>query len=118
MGDKVKNQNGEVKEERRKDDDVGAEGDDTTDDEGGVDTPPPQDRDDHDDHHPDGEGNYEVEQIVDMECKRRWKCPVKFRVRWLGYGEKDDTWLPASDLSCDDLINEFLEISGRTSEYK
>lgn len=53
-----------------------------------------------------------------MECQRRWKCPVKFRVRWLGYGEKDDTWLPASELSCDDLINEFLEISGRTSEYK
>ncbi|XP_045613355.2 ABC transporter F family member 4-like isoform X2 [Procambarus clarkii] len=174
MGDKGKNQNGEVSEERRKDEDVGAEGDETTDDEGGVDTPPPQDRDE-DDEHPDGEGNYEedtdeskphkrkpteegevplseeefegfdsqkaakagsrskkrkveekqkeddqneVEQIVDMECKRRWKCPVKFRVRWLGYGEKDDTWLPASELSCDDLINEFLEISGRTSEYK
>lgn len=53
-----------------------------------------------------------------MECQRRWKCPVKFRVRWLGYGEKDDTWLSASELSCDDLIDEFLEISGRTSEYK
>lgn len=55
---------------------------------------------------------------MDMECQRRWKCPVKFRVRWVGYGEKDDTWLPASELSCDDLIKEFLEISGRTSEYR
>ncbi|MPC60003.1 Heterochromatin protein 1 [Portunus trituberculatus] len=53
-----------------------------------------------------------------MECRRRWKCPVKFRVRWVGYSEKDDTWLPASELNCEDLINEFLEISGRTFEYK
>lgn len=60
----------------------------------------------------------QVEQIVDMECQRRWKCPVKFRVRWAGYSEKDDTWLPASELSCEDLIKEFLEISGRSSEYK
>ena len=60
----------------------------------------------------------QVEQIVDMECRRRWKCPVKFRVRWVGYSEKDDTWLPASELNCEDLINEFLEISGRTFEYK
>lgn len=117
MGDKDKKQNGEAADNPRKDEDVGAEGDETTDDEGGVDTPPPQDREEDDDQ-PDEEGNYEVEQIVDMECQRRWKCPVKFRVRWLGYGEKDDTWLPASELSCDDLINEFLEISGRTSEYK
>lgn len=60
----------------------------------------------------------QVEQIVDMECQRRWKCPVKFRVRWAGYSEKDDTWLPASELNCEDLIKEFLEISGRSSEYK
>lgn len=60
----------------------------------------------------------QVEQIVDMECQRRWKCPVKFRVRWAGYSEKDDTWLPASELSCEDLIKDFLEISGRSSEYK
>ncbi|XP_047500566.1 M-phase phosphoprotein 8-like isoform X4 [Penaeus chinensis] len=130
MGDEQNNHNGEAE---RKDEDVGAEGDETTDDEGGVDTPPPQDRDE-EDLQPDEEGNYEfartasfqrtqaddvkVEQIVDMECQRRWKCPVKFRVRWVGYGEKDDTWLPASELSCDDLIKEFLEISGRTSEYR
>ncbi|KAG0723307.1 Chromobox 5 [Chionoecetes opilio] len=60
----------------------------------------------------------QVEQIVDMECRRRWKCPVKFRVRWVGYSEKDDTWLPASELNCEDLIQEFLEISGRSFEFK
>ncbi|KAK7066516.1 hypothetical protein SK128_017168 [Halocaridina rubra] len=64
------------------------------------------------------DGNFEVEQIVDMDTSRKWKCPVKFRVRWIGYGEKDDTWLPASELSCEELVNEFLEISGRNSEYK
>ncbi|XP_068209331.1 chromobox protein homolog 5-like [Palaemon carinicauda] len=102
-----------------KDDDVGTEGDETTDDEGGVDTPPPATQaEDEKPEAVDEDGNYEVEQIVDMETKKKWKCPVKFRVRWVGYGEKDDSWLPASHLNCDDLINEFLEISGRTSEYK
>lgn len=109
------------KASKKDDDDVGTEGDETTDDEGGVDTPPPPTEAQAEDEKPeavDEEGNYEVEQIVDMETKKKWKCPVKFRVRWVGYGEKDDSWLPASDLNCDDLINEFLEISGRTSEYK
>lgn len=107
---------------RLRDDDVGTEGDETTDDEGGVDTPPPPPPEAEDEKPEaeavDEEGNYEVEQIVDMETKRKWKCPVKFRVRWVGYGEKDDSWLPANQLNCDELINEFLEISGRTSEYK
>ncbi|KAK4291002.1 hypothetical protein Pmani_036134 [Petrolisthes manimaculis] len=68
---------------------------------------------------PDEDGNFEVDQIVDMEVlKRARKCPVKFRVRWVGFNEKDDTWLPASELNCDELVNEFLEISGRTSEFK
>ncbi|KAK3851452.1 hypothetical protein Pcinc_041902 [Petrolisthes cinctipes] len=68
---------------------------------------------------PDEDGNFEVDQIVDMEVqKRSRKCPVKFRVRWVGFNEKDDTWLPAAELNCDELVNEFLEISGRTSEFK
>lgn len=66
----------------------------------------------------DEDGNYEVEQIVDMEVNQRWKCPVRFRVRWVGYGEKDDTHLPADALNCDELVNEFLEISGRNPEFK
>uniref|UniRef100_A0A0P4W604 Chromo domain-containing protein n=1 Tax=Scylla olivacea TaxID=85551 RepID=A0A0P4W604_SCYOL len=120
MGNKNK-QNGEAGDADStppKDEDVGAEGDETTDDEGGVDTPPPQKDEEEQEDAQNEDGTFEVEQIVDMECRRRWKCPVKFRVRWVGYSEKDDTWLPASELNCEDLINEFLEISGRTFEYK
>lgn len=118
MVNKRTRENGEaVRKAQVKDDDVGTGGDETTDDEGGVDTPPPATKA-NDEVTPDDDGNYEVEQIVDMECKRKWKCPVKFRVRWVGYGEKDDSWLPAAQLNCEDLINEFLEISGRNTEYK
>lgn len=115
----VKQKNGKEKlsEKDKEDEDVGTGGDETTDDEGGVDTPPPS-ANNHDEDYVPEDGNYEVDQIVDMEVKRRWKCPVKFRVRWVGYGEKDDTWLPSTDLQCEELINDFLEISGRLSEYK
>ncbi|CAL4059816.1 unnamed protein product [Meganyctiphanes norvegica] len=106
-----------TEKETKVDEDVGTGGDETTDDEGGVDTPPPSSNNHDEDYVPE-DGNYEVDQIVDMEVKRRRKCPVKFRVRWVGYGEKDDTWLPSTDLQCEELINEFLEISGRMSEYK
>merc|ERR1712179_668051 len=113
----VKKRNGKEKEDEKEDEDVGTGGDETTDDEGGVDTPPPS-ANNHDEDYIPEDGNYEVDQIVDMEVKRRRKCPVKFRVRWVGYGEKDDTWLPSTDLQCEELINDFLEISGRMSEYK
>jgi len=120
----VKKQNGKEKEKEKvekekekEDEDVGTGGDETTDDEGGVDTPPPS-ANNHDEDYAPEDGNYEVDQIVDMEVKRRRKCPVKFRVRWVGYGEKDDTWLPSTDLQCEELINDFLEISGRLTEFK
>ena len=54
-----------------------------------------------------------------MEVNMRWRnCPVKFRVRWVGYGEKDDTWEFVNNLSCPTFVQDFLQISGRNSEYE
>ncbi|XP_076041155.1 uncharacterized protein LOC143025407 isoform X2 [Oratosquilla oratoria] len=66
----------------------------------------------------DTDGHHEVEQIVDMQVQKRARCPVKFRVRWAGFSEKDDSWVPAYDLNCDDHVQDFLEISGRRPEYE
>ena len=52
-----------------------------------------------------------------MNTNIRWKSPVKFRVRWLGFGEKDDSWIALSNLNCQELIDDFLEISGRKPEF-
>ncbi|RXG67670.1 hypothetical protein Avbf_01840 [Armadillidium vulgare] len=145
---KKNSENSENNESEAKaiDDDVGANGDETTDDEGGVDTPPPPVEDDDDSKEEKMEtnetkekdskdtkektkgsknkkkdaddGEYEVEQVVDMNVNPRKKCPVYFRVRWKGFTEKDDSWIPVSDLSCDEVVQDFLEISGRKPEYE
>ncbi|KAB7495554.1 Heterochromatin protein 1 [Armadillidium nasatum] len=144
---KKNSENSENNESEAKaiDDDVGANGDETTDDEGGVDTPPPPVEDDDDSKEEkmetnetkekdskdtkgkkgsknkkkdDDDGEYEVEQVVDMNVNPRKKCPVYFRVRWKGFTEKDDSWIPVSDLNCEEVVQDFLEISGRKPEYE
>jgi Chromo (CHRromatin Organisation MOdifier) domain len=49
---------------------------------------------------------FEVERIVDKRIKQGKE---QFRVRWSGYGEKDDTWEPVKNLNCPDKIQEFEE---------
>merc|ERR1711915_563843 len=91
---------------------------------GAVDTPPPpkEDKEEEEDAKDkkanEEEEESEVEQVVDMNTNIRWKSPVKFRVRWVGYGEKDDSWIALSDLNCQELIDDFLEISGRKPEFE
>lgn len=52
----------------------------------------------------DGEEEYEVEAIVDHKKKGG---KTIYRIRWKGYGQKDDTWLPATELSCKDLLKKY-----------
>ncbi|KAK8893634.1 hypothetical protein M9Y10_022059 [Tritrichomonas musculus] len=47
---------------------------------------------------------YEVEAIIG---KRVEKKTTYYKVRWLGYDDSEATWEKASNLSCDDLIQDF-----------
>ena len=53
-----------------------------------------------------------------MEVNSRWRVPIRFQVRWVGFTEADDTWVSYDNLSCDKLFHEFLEISGRKAEFE
>ena len=48
----------------------------------------------------DGDVEYEISEIVDSKIDKRRKCPLLYRVRWLGYENTDDEfeWIPASEL--------------------
>jgi hypothetical protein len=68
---------------------------------------------------------YEVERIVDHQPKNGNKIR-KYLVRWVGYGPKDDTWKPVSELKhASELIEEYHErlkqqetLQGKTIERK
>ena len=47
---------------------------------------------------------YEVEKIVDCKIV---KGHLRYRIRWKGYSEEDDTWEKSEDTNCPDLIKEF-----------
>lgn len=53
---------------------------------------------------PDENGEYEVEAIVDH---KKEKGKSVYRIRWKGYGPGEDTWLPANELSCKDLLKKY-----------
>lgn len=55
---------------------------------------------------------YEVERIIDVHFKRNGAR--EYLVRWKGFGAKDDTWEPADNLSCPDLIEKFNEKLDKT----
>jgi Chromo (CHRromatin Organisation MOdifier) domain len=52
------------------------------------------------------EEDYEVKFIVD---DRYIKGKRQFKVRWVNYGPKDDTWVNEADMSCPKLISAFEE---------
>ncbi|KYN27296.1 PREDICTED: heterochromatin protein 1-like [Trachymyrmex cornetzi] len=51
------------------------------------------------------ESEYEVERLINI---RTIKGRRQFLVRWVGYGENDDTWENEKDLNCSQLIEDFL----------
>ncbi|SOV03534.1 uncharacterized protein UDID_19082 [Ustilago sp. UG-2017a] len=51
---------------------------------------------------------YEVEQILDSKVDHRYRDPLFYLVRWVGYGPDHISWEPASNLThASDLIAEF-----------
>ena len=53
----------------------------------------------------DNEEEWEVEEILDSELRRR---KLWYKVRWAGYSVARDSWQPASDLTnCPDLVKQF-----------
>lgn len=54
----------------------------------------------------DDENVYEVERII---ADKREGNSTYYRVRWLGYGPKHDTWQKAEDLFCPTILKEYLE---------
>ncbi|XP_017110016.2 micronuclear linker histone polyprotein [Drosophila bipectinata] len=53
----------------------------------------------------DPEKEWVVERIIDYVDDE--KDGGLYRIRWKGFGRKDDTWEPESNLSCEDLIEKF-----------
>ncbi|SPC64593.1 related to TY3B TY3B protein [Ustilago sp. UG-2017b] len=51
---------------------------------------------------------YEVEQILDSKVDHRYRDPLFYLVRWVGYGPDHNSWEPASNLThASDMIAEF-----------
>lgn len=53
----------------------------------------------------DSEEEYEVEYIIDMKGSGKKR---EFFVHWKGYPRSAETWEPEANLSCQDLIDEYL----------
>ena len=59
------------------------------------------------------DSQYEVEEILDHQERRHGR--TKYLVRWVGYGQEDDQWIPAEDIH-EDLVKEYrrkIEEEGR-----
>jgi transposase InsO family protein len=56
---------------------------------------------------PDGDLEYEVQQILDSRFFGRWK-KLQYLVSWVGYGPEENSWEPASNLeNAPDIVAEF-----------
>ena len=53
---------------------------------------------------PDGHIEYEVEQIL---RHRRFRGKPQYLVRWKGYGDHENSWVPATDLNCPALLTQY-----------
>ena len=52
-----------------------------------------------------GKEEYSVKKIVDKRKAKNGK--VEYLLKWKGYGDKDNTWVPKEKMYCDHLIMEF-----------
>lgn len=56
---------------------------------------------------------YQVEAVVDHRVRGRF---TEYKVRWKGFGPRDDSWVPEAELNCDDLLNKYFKTAGRNVE--
>ena len=54
----------------------------------------------------DGENYYEIEKILDSRMRYR---RVEYLVKWQGYNDSHNQWIPWYNLDADDSIQEFHE---------
>jgi hypothetical protein len=50
-----------------------------------------------------------VESIIDHEGSLKYKSKLLFRIRWLGYDESEDTWLPHREVKDLQAFDAYLE---------
>ncbi|KAK9839677.1 hypothetical protein WJX81_005418 [Elliptochloris bilobata] len=62
----------------------------------------------------DGEEVFEVEKIMDERCLHS-KAAARFRIRWWGYDEADDTWEPVASLDHDPFDYEWADPAKRAA---
>lgn len=55
----------------------------------------------------DDEEEYVVEKILKHKITKRNK--VEFYLKWKGFNEEDNTWEPAENLNCPELIDAYLK---------
>lgn len=61
------------------------------------------------------ETEYELEKIVDEEMRNGKKY---YRVRWKGWGAKNDTWEPKNSLHCADKLKEYEDSKNQDYEVE
>jgi hypothetical protein len=56
----------------------------------------------------EGEEEYEVQEILDSKINKRYKEPLRYLVRWVGYGPDADLWISPSMLkNAQDKVRSF-----------
>ena len=63
----------------------------------------------------EGEQEWEVEKIINSRHVGHHK-KLQFLVRWKGFPPSEDSWVPESDLSAPDLIEEFYATHSHTAQ--
>jgi predicted SprT family Zn-dependent metalloprotease len=49
-----------------------------------------------------------VEKIIEHSGTKNKKSEMDFRVRWLGFGESQDLWLPWKELRLNPALHDYL----------
>jgi hypothetical protein len=63
----------------------------------------------------DAISTFVVEKILEHSGNRRLLSSLSFKARWLGYDEKEDLWLPWSELRNNTQLHKYLRENGLAS---